>query len=87
MTVVLLLTLAGCTTKYDLTGSDWTKPGTMIQQTTQDEIDCVRDAREAGSTPDLIVGGLADVARVMIEESQRRDSYKRCMTARGYRPT
>ena len=87
MTLLGLLLLAGCTTKYDLTGADWTKPGTLLQQTTLDEMDCVRDAREAGWTPDLIVGGLVDVARVLIEEGQRSGAYKRCMMAKGYQPS
>ena len=85
--VAIVLPLAGCYTRYDLVGAEWTKPDTMIQQTTQDEIDCVREAREAGSTPDLIVGGLADVGRYVVEEGQRRGAYERCMATRGYRPT
>jgi len=85
--LLALLLLAGCTTKYDLIGADWTKPGTLTQQTTQDEMDCVRDAREAGWTPDLIVGGVVDVARVVIEEGQRSGAYKRCMVAKGYQPS
>ena len=84
---LLFLLLSGCATKYDLTGTDWSKPATMIQQTTQDEMDCVRDAREAGWTPDLIVGGLVDLGRYGIEEIQRRTSYRRCMTAKGYQPS
>lgn len=82
-----IVLLTGCATKYDLIGSDWAKPNTMIQQTTQDEMECVREAREAGSTPDLIVGGLVDIVRFEIEEAQRRGSYARCMTAKGYRPS
>ena len=85
LALLAILLLAGCANKFDLTGSDWTKPNTMIQQTTQDEMDCVRGAREAGWTPDLIVGGLVDAGRFQIEEAQRRGSYARCMTARGYR--
>lgn len=81
-----ILLLTGCATKYDLTGSDWTKPNHMIQQTTQDEMDCVRGAREAGWTPDLILGGMLDLARFGIEELQRRGSYTRCMSAKGYQP-
>jgi uncharacterized protein YceK len=80
--------LSGCSTKYDLTGADWTKPGTMLTQTTLDEMDCVRAAREAGWTPDLILGGLIDVGRWTVEEKiQRRSAYRRCMTARGYQPS
>ena len=85
--LLALALLAGCTTHYDLSGADWTKPGTMVQQVTHDEIECVRAAREAGRTPDLVVGGLVDVARIAIEEGQRRGSYARCMTAKGYQPS
>jgi len=87
LALLAILSLTGCATKYDLSGSDWTKANTMIQQTTQDEMDCVREAREAGYTPDLIVGGLVDIARFEIEEAQRRGSYARCMTAKGYQPS
>jgi hypothetical protein len=80
-------TLAGCSTKYDLTGADWAKPGGLIQDVTYDEMECVRTAREAGSTPDLIVGGVADVARYFIEEGQRTGAYRDCMLARGYQPS
>jgi hypothetical protein len=85
--LLLLALLTGCTTRYDLSGTDWTKPGTMFQEVTEDEMECVRGAREAGSTPDLIVGGLVDVARVAIEEGQRSGSYERCMSAKGYQPS
>ena len=46
--------LAGCTTKYDLSGADWKKPGTLIQTVTLDEMECVRVAREARQTPELV---------------------------------
>jgi len=85
--VAVVLLLAGCYTRYDLIGAEWTRPDTMIPQTTQDEMECVREAREAGSTPDLIVGGLVDVARYVVEEGQRRGAYERCMSDRGYRST
>lgn len=84
--LALLPLVAGCYTKYDLTGAYWTKPSTMLRQTTQDETECVRGAREAGSTPDLGVGGLADLTRIAIEEGQRDGNYKSCMAARGYQP-
>jgi hypothetical protein len=88
MALLVLTMLTGCTVKYDLSGSDWTKPGTMrIQQTTQDEMDCVRAAREAGWTPDLGVGGLVDIGRWHAEDLMRLSSYKRCMVARGYQPS
>ena len=79
--------LTGCTVKYDLSGADWTKAGTIIQAVTFDEMECVRVAREAGSTPELWLGGLADVGRMVVEEGQRGDAYRNCMLARGYQPT
>jgi hypothetical protein len=89
LTIALLLlgTLAGCSAKYDLTGADWTKPGTMIQDVTYDEMECVRSAREAGQTPDLIVGGLVDVGRYFVEERQRTGAHHSCMQAKGYQPS
>ena len=85
--LLVLGTLAGCSVKYDLTGADWTKPGTMVQDATYDEMECVRGAREAGATPDLIVGGLVDVGRVFGEDSPRSSAYRRCMAAKGYQPS
>jgi hypothetical protein len=82
-----LLTLAGCTAKYDLAGTEWTKSNTMHQQVTLDEIDCAREAREASYTPDLILGGLLDVGREFYEERQRFATYERCMADRGYSRT
>jgi hypothetical protein len=84
--LITLATLSGCTVKYDLSGSDWRKTSTIIQQTTQDEIDCVRDAREAGWAPDLILGGLLDLARWEVTDLERLSSYRRCMVAKGYQP-
>jgi outer membrane lipoprotein SlyB len=85
--LLVLGTLAGCSTKYDLSGSDWKKSGTMFQDVAYDEMECVRDAREAGGTPDLVVGGLADVARYVVEERQRTGAYHRCMLSKGYQPS
>jgi hypothetical protein len=84
--LVALGTLAGCSVKYDLSGAEWTKPGALIQTVTLDEMECVRAAREAGSTPELWIGGLADVVRYGIEESQRGGAYRSCMQAKGYQP-
>jgi hypothetical protein len=84
--LLLLGTLAGYSTKYDLTGADWTKSGVMIQDVTYDEMECVWAAREAGSTTDVIVGGVADVARYVVEERQRKGANHGCMLAKGYQP-
>lgn len=85
--LLALVTLSGCSTKYDLSGSDWKKSGTGIQDVTYDEIDCVRNAREAGVTPDLIVGGVVDVGRYLVEERHRASTYRSCMDAKGYQPS
>lgn len=89
LTIALLglVALAGCSAKYDLAGTSWSKANTMGPQVTLDEIDCAREAREASQTPDLIVGGLADVGREVYEERQRYGTYERCMTSRGYERT
>jgi hypothetical protein len=87
LVLLALATLAGCSTKYDLTGSEWVKSGTgvLIQDVTYDEMECVRDAREAGHTPDLIVGGLVDIGRYFFEEHQRNSAFQRCMESKVYR--
>ena len=85
--LVAVGTLAGCTTRYDLSGADWTKSGAGILTVTLDEMECVREAREAGRTPDLIVGGVADVARLVVEEGQRGGAYRSCMLTKGYQPS
>jgi hypothetical protein len=82
--LLALVALTGCTAKYDLAGTAWTKANTMVQQVTLDEIDCAREAREASQTPDLVIGGLADVGREFYEERTRFGAYERCMTDRGY---
>lgn len=84
LTLLVLGTLAGCSVKYDLSGSDWMKAGTLVQDVTYDEIECVRAAREGGYTPDLVVGGLVDVGRYFVEERQRESTYHRCMETKGY---
>jgi hypothetical protein len=74
--------ITGCSAVHD--PLDWTKGAATMQQLTADDVDCEREARDAGYTPDLIVGGVADIVRYTIEESQRKASYDRCMHARGY---
>jgi hypothetical protein len=86
LALLVLLPLAGCTFKHDISGTEWAKPGLTIQTVTLDEIECVRASREAGVTPDLVVGGLADVGRMVVEELQRQGAYQRCMHAKGYQP-
>jgi hypothetical protein len=80
--VAAAMLVTGCATVRDAT--EWTKPAATLPQLTADDVDCEREARDAGHTPDLIVGGVADAVRFAIEESQRDHSYERCMRARGY---
>jgi hypothetical protein len=84
--IILLVigVLTGCTTKYDLSGAEWKKPGALIQDVTYDEMECVRAARDAGMTPESYVGGLADVVRTVIEERERNATFRGCMVAKGY---
>jgi hypothetical protein len=77
-----LVTLAGCTTVHD--PSDWTKPAATMQQITFDDMECERQSRDIPGTPDLIVGGLVDIPRIIIENGQRERIYTRCMKDRGY---
>ena len=85
--VLGLLILTGCSAKNDLAGTAWSKPNTLALQATLDEIACARAAREASSTPDLIVGGVVDVGRYFYEERQRFGTYEQCMISRGYSRT
>jgi hypothetical protein len=84
--LVVLLPLSGCTFKADIAGTAWNRPGMTIQDVTLHEMECARLAREAGFTPDLIVGGLADVGRLVVEERQRQAAYQQCMQEQGYQP-
>ncbi len=87
--LVLLTTavlLAGCTTRFDIGGGDWTKPGAEISQTTQDEMDCARRAVDARPFPDTIVGGLADIVAAKFQDVKMSRDFGHCMTDRGYQP-
>ena len=78
--------LAACTTRFDVGGGEWRKPGAQIAQTTQDEMDCARAAVDARPFPDTIVGGLADIAMAELQDVKMRRDFSRCMTNRGYQP-
>jgi hypothetical protein len=82
MLSVVAALLSGCTS-WDL-GYRWTKAGVAPQQLTLDDVQCRRVAETAGKTPDLVVGGVVDLARVNVEQVQRVTAYDQCMTARGY---
>jgi hypothetical protein len=79
--------LAGCTTRFDVGGGEWTKSGAQLPQTSQDEMDCARDAVDARPFPDTIVGGLADIAAARLQDIKMNRDFARCMTSRGYQPT
>ena len=80
--------LAGCTTRFDVGGREWTKPGVKYAQTqtTLDEMDCARFAVDARPFPDTIVGGLADIVAAKLQDVKMRRDFDRCMTDRGYQP-
>jgi len=78
----LTLLLAGCA--LDLAGTEWKKPGAMVQEVTVVEVECARKALEIGPGPDLILGGLLDVGRLAVQESRQAAAFSSCMTSAGY---
>lgn len=76
------LLLTGCT--LDLRGTEWKKSGTMFQEVSLVETECARKAFEIGTGPDLILGGLLDVARLAVQESRQAGAFSDCMTSAGY---
>jgi hypothetical protein len=81
-----LVAVSGCVARVDISGREWTKPDAGVARTTWDEYQCAWMPAESWRTPDLVVGGLADTVRFLIEERRREAEFDRCMTARGYRP-
>lgn len=84
--LVALTLLAGCAPAVDVSGREWTKPGISIQQVTLDATECAREAYAAGWTPDLVLGGVLDVWRLLIEHAAQVGTYNRCIRDRGYQP-
>jgi|GEM_PF-2372538 len=84
---VAMAGLGGCTAALDLSGREWGKAGADIRQVTLDEIECVRAVSDAGQTPELYIGGVADAVRFGIRERVRARTYADCMTSRGYQRT
>jgi len=87
--IVILATaalLAGCTTRFDVGGGEWAKPGAQVPQITLDEMDCARTAVDARPFPDTIVGGLADIVAAKIQDVKMSLDFDRCMSAKGYQP-
>ena len=84
MALALLIVLSGCTPAFDVTGREWAKSDVSINQVTLDETECARKAFAAGSTPDLLLGGMLDAGRLLVENSQQANTYSDCMTNLGY---
>ena len=84
MIVATAALLAGCTTRFDVGGGEWTKPGAQVAQTTLDEMECARLAVDARPFPDTIVGGLADVGAAVYQDVKMSRDFDRCMAAKGY---
>lgn len=84
--VAVVTALAGCTSRFGVSGTEWAKPGAAFPRVTLDEMDCARRA-EAMNAPDTIIGGLADAASLAIFEARRSAVYRGCMTDKGYRRT
>ncbi|HEY7648772.1 MAG TPA: hypothetical protein VID04_07175 [Methylomirabilota bacterium] len=81
---LLLIVLTGCTPAFDVSGTEWAKAGALFPQVTLDETECARKAFEAGSTPDLLLGGMLDWGRLMVENGVQANTYSDCMTNLGY---
>jgi len=84
--VAAVCVLAGCAPMFDVGGGEWAKSGAGVQQTTLDEMECARTASRAYWTPESFVGGLADVVRVKVENTQMTSAFNRCMESKGYQP-
>ena|SRR2546425_1517510 len=84
--VVGLMLLTGCTRVLDISGDDWERANTSIQQETFDEVECARLTEPAGKIADTIVGGIVDTFMVPLADTRRAAAQGRCMRERGYTP-
>ena len=82
--VTVVLVFAGCTRVLDVSGAEWRRANASIQQVTYDEVECARTSEPAGDLPDTIVGGVAAMIVVPLEDRRRGAAYDRCMRERGY---
>ena len=83
LVVALALVAAGCTT-LDLDDT-WAKPNVGAAQMSREDWECRREVdASAPRTEDQLVGCLADLVRVQLEEKLRDETYAKCMEARGY---
>ena len=78
--------VAGCTTRFDIGGSEWKKPGAQIAEITLDEMDCARVAVDARPFPDTFIGGIPDIVVAKVQDIKMSHDFDRCMSDRGYRP-
>ena len=79
-----LTLLGGCTAAFDVAGVEWTRSSTTYSQITLDQTECARAAYDAGATSDLLLGGLLDAVRLAIENGDQAQTYRDCLTSRGY---
>jgi hypothetical protein len=86
LVVMGLVVLSGCTRVIDISGTEWRRANTSIQQETWDEVECARDTEGTGNLPDTIVGGMIDAIVVPLEDARRGAAFDRCMIAKGYAP-
>ena len=84
--VVAVVLLSGCTRVLDISGTDWERANTSIQQETFDEVECARDTEGRGNIGETYVGGIVDAIVVPLEDRRRGEAYDRCMIAKGYSP-
>jgi hypothetical protein len=72
-------------TLFGPTLEEWTKPGLDARQFSVDDHRCYLAATNTPRTPDLIVGGVVDVGRVVVENRDVSSTYYGCMAKLGYR--
>ncbi len=82
LALVAAVTLTGCA--LDLDAAKWNKPGATTQQVSMAGQGCARQAFLIGPGPDLVLGGLADVGRLTVQETRQSRAFDGCMTAQGY---
>jgi uncharacterized protein YceK len=82
--LVAVVLLAGCTRVLDVSGNEWRRANTSIQQVTYDEVECARASEHVSDMPWTIVGGIVDMVVVPLGDKLRGASYDRCMRKAGY---
>jgi hypothetical protein len=86
VTLALAALLAACTSRFDIGGAEWAKPGALIKDITLDEMECARKAVDDRPYPETIVGGLADIAAAKYQDIRMSVTFDRCMAGKGYQP-